>query len=381
MWVQNEDTSGLPDKVFHRSCAEIQLGEDTPAKSAAEALAAFHVADGFQIELVASEPKVVDPVAFDWGPDGKLWVVEMRDYPLGMDNHGKAGGVVRVLEDTHRDGHYDKSTVFLQGIRFPNGIMSWGKGVIISAAPDIIYAEDTDGDGVADVQRLLYTGFNQGNQQHRVNGFEYGLDNWVYAANGGSGGIVRSVKSNEELNLSGHDLRILPEEGVMELQPGATQFGRHRDDWGGWFGNDNSHWLWHYFLPERYVIRNPYLSVGSLSRQLARYPAGNRIFARSRPQQRFNWPGAQLEVTSACSATPYRTLSLGEILNVVSSFANRPTMSFTAKFLRTRASLLSAIAPFRKPTRSSSPRKITGAARSWSRPARMEPCTLPICTG
>ncbi|HLX70897.1 MAG TPA: PVC-type heme-binding CxxCH protein, partial [Verrucomicrobiae bacterium] len=311
LWVQNEDTSEWSNKVARRSFSELQLGEESPAKSTAEALASFHVAAGFQIELVASEPQIVDPVAFDWGPDGRLWVVEMRDYPLGMDNHGKPGGVVCVLEDTHGDGHYDKSTVFLEGIGFPNGIMPWGKGVLISAAPDILYAEDTDGDGKADVRRLLYTGFHEGNQQHRVNGFEYGLDNWVYAANGGSGGIVRSVARNEELDLRGHDLRIRPDEGVMELQPGATQFGRHRDDWGNWFGNDNSRWLWHYHLPERYLVRNPYLSVGSLSRQLANYPGSSRIFAVSRPQQRFNWPSALFEVTSACSATPYRDSVFG----------------------------------------------------------------------
>ena len=306
LFVQNEDTSGLPDKVARRSFKDLQVGGESSPRPPAEALAAFRVAPGFKVELVASEPLIVDPVAFDWGPDGRLWVVEMRDYPLGMDGNGKPGGVVRVLEDTHRDGHYDKSTVFLDGIGFPNGIMPWGKGVLVSAAPDIFYAEDTKGDGKADVRRLLYTGFREGNQQHRVNGFEYGLDDWVYAANGGSGGVVRSVGKNEQLNLRGHDLRLRPDEGLMELQPGATQFGRHRDDWGNWFGNDNSRWLWHYFLPEHYLTRNPYLAVGSLTRMLANYPGANRIFAASQPQQRFNWPGQLFEVTSACSATPYR---------------------------------------------------------------------------
>jgi putative membrane-bound dehydrogenase-like protein len=306
LWVQNEDTSSLPDKVVRLSLKELQLGDESPPKSPAEALASFRLAPGFKIELVASEPLIVDPVAFDWGPDGRLWVVEMRDYPLGMDGKGKPGGTVVVLEDTHGAGHYDKSTVFMEGIPFPNGIIPWGKGVLISAAPDIFYAEDTDGDGRADVRKLLYTGFREGNQQHRVNGFEYGLDNWVYAANGGSGGIVRSVGKDQELNLRGYDLRIRPKEGLMELQPGATQFGRHRDDWGDWFGNDNSRWLWHYYLPEHYLVRNPHLAVSSLTRLLANYPDSGRIFAVSRPQQRFNWPSQIFQVTSACSATPYR---------------------------------------------------------------------------
>ena len=306
LYVQNEDTAGLPDKIQRISFKELQLGGEAPAKPPAEALNSFRLAPGFKIELVVSEPLVLDPVAFDWTPDGRLWVVEMRDYPLGMDGKGKPGGVVRMLEDSKGDGHYDKSTIFLEGLRFPNGLMPWRKGLLISAAPDIFYAQDTDGDGKADVCQLLFTGFREGNQQHRVNGFEYGLDNWIYAANGGSGGTVRSVAKNMELNLRGHDLRFKPDDGSMELQPGATQFGRHRDDWGNWFGNDNSHWLWHYFLPEHYLSRNPHLAVGSLLKMLPDDPDPNRIFAIGRPQQRFNWPTQLYQVTSACSATPYR---------------------------------------------------------------------------
>src|SRR6516162_7950746 len=114
---------------------------------------------GFRVDLVASEPLIESPVAFDWGPDGRLWVVEMRDYPLGMDNKGKPGGRVVFLEDTDGDGRYDRSTVFLDGLLFPTGVMSWGKGVIVTCAPDIFYAEDADGDGRADKREVLFTGF------------------------------------------------------------------------------------------------------------------------------------------------------------------------------------------------------------------------------
>ena len=58
-------------------------------------------------------------MAFDWGPNGELWVAEMADYPKGMDNKGKHGGRVRLLIDTDNDGRYDKSTVFLDGLSFP----------------------------------------------------------------------------------------------------------------------------------------------------------------------------------------------------------------------------------------------------------------------
>src|SRR5437879_6173881 len=177
MWVQNEETAHLPDKVERRSFAQLlSIAEPSP-KSPEESLACIRVRPGFKVELVANEPLVVDPVAFDWGPDGKFWVVEMRDYPLGLDGHGQPGGVIKYLEDTDGDGRYDKATVFLENVNFPNGIMVWGQGVLVSAAPELCYAEDTDGDGKADVRKPILVGFNQGNQQNRVNGFEYGLDN------------------------------------------------------------------------------------------------------------------------------------------------------------------------------------------------------------
>ncbi|MEY2427757.1 MAG: hypothetical protein QOJ40_642, partial [Verrucomicrobiota bacterium] len=162
------------------------------------------------------------------------------------------------------------------------------------------YAEDTDGDGKADVRKTLFTGFNEGNQQHRMNGFDYGLDNWLYGANGDSGGKIG------EVDISGRDFRFRPGDRAFETQAGEAQFGRHRDDWGNWFGNNNSVWLWHYFLPEQYLKRNPYLAVPSTSRVLANYPDATRVFPVSAALQRFNDIGAMGHVTSANSAMPYR---------------------------------------------------------------------------
>src|SRR6185369_2929275 len=104
------------------------------------------------------------------------------------------------------------------------------------------------------LRNVLYSGFNEGNQQHRLNGFDYGLDNWLYGANGDSGGSISSsrpgTKKQPEVGIGGRDFRFRPTDGVFQAQPGETQFGRHRDDWGNWFGNNNSIWLWHYYLPE-----------------------------------------------------------------------------------------------------------------------------------
>lgn len=306
MWIQNEDTASLKDLVDRRSYDQLLGGLQPPAKSPQASLDAIHVRPGFKVELVAHEPLVMDPIAFEWGADGKFWVVEMGDYPLGIDGKGKSGGIVRFLEDTDGDGRFDKSTVFLEGVNFPTGVMPWGKGVLVSAAPEIFYAEDTDGDGKADVRKTILKGFREGNQQHRINGFEYGLDNWLYCANGDSGGLVTSVLTGQQLDLRGHDLRFRPDDGAIELVAGQTQFGRHRDDWGNWFGNNNPTWAWHYYLPENYLTRNSHLAVRTLKKYLANYPESTRVFAASRTLQRFNDIGMVNHVTSGNSVTPYR---------------------------------------------------------------------------
>jgi len=306
LWAQNEDTSQLPDVVDRRSFDELMAGRQPKPLSPEEGLASLHPRPGFKVDLVAHEPLIRSPVSFDWGADGKLWVVEMGDYPLGVDGKGKPGGIVRFLEDTNGDGIYDRSTVFLEGLNFPNGIIPWGKGVIISAAPEVFYAEDTDGDGKADVRRTLFSGFVEGNQQHRANGFDYGLDNWLHGANGESGGTVLSVATGKRVNINGHDFRLRPDDGAFEAEAGTTQFGRHRDDWGNWFGNYNSSWGWHYFLPEHYLARNSDLPVRTTKHFFAEYANATRVFQISPRMQRFNDVRMQNYVTAACSAMPYR---------------------------------------------------------------------------
>jgi len=300
IWWQNEFTANLPDVVDRRSFKQLLDFGGPKAKEPEESKKCFRVREGFEVQLVASEPQVQDPVAFAWGTDGKLWVAEMGDYPSGIN--GKPGGVVRWLEDTDGNGHYEKSTLFLDGLNFPNGVLAWGKGVLISAAPDILYAEDTTGDGKADVRRVLFTGFREGNQQHRMNGFALGLDNWIYAANGDSGGTITSKATGKRMNINGLDFRFKVT-GEFETVAGQTQFGRWRDDWGNWFGNNNPNWVWHYHVPIHYFARNPHLASPGMRRNVF---SNNRLFPISPRMERPNMPGAYGHVTSACSAQPYR---------------------------------------------------------------------------
>lgn len=287
------------------------LQPDDPPLSPAESLASILVREGYEIELVAAEPLVKDPVAIAWGADGRLWVAEMADYPLGMDGQGKPGGRIRFLEDTDGDGKYDRSTVFLDGVRFPTGIMPWREGVLITAAPEILYAEDADGDGRADKLEVLYSGFQEGNQQLRVNGLSWGLDNWIYCASGahhggyGADRKLLAVKTGETIALGSRDFRFRPDSGAMDPQSGPSQFGRNRDDWGNWFGEQNSYPLWHFVLQDHYLRRNPHFAPPDPRKQLVG-TNNPPVYPAKSPEKRFHSFEQSGRFTSACSAMVYR---------------------------------------------------------------------------
>lgn len=307
---------------------------------------------GFRAELVAAEPLVMDPIAFDFGPDGKLWVVEMGDYPSGLpgtDGKMKPSGRVVILEDTDGDGRYDERTVFLDDLNFPTGIMVWNKGVLITAAPDIFYAEDStpeDANRKADKRVTLFTGFAEGNQQHRVNGLRWGMDGWIYVANGDSGGMIKTVtqlpgdrvlESSETLDIRGRDIRIRPHTvrsthlGPIQVRPvdpkapavqlpetmdiweidrqsGQSQFGRDRDDFGNWFGNNNPNPGWHYALEDHYLRRNPHVAAPNprvdLTSDRTIFPI-SVVHSPSIENHRIS-PGQSTVHSSACSLTIYR---------------------------------------------------------------------------
>ncbi len=300
---------GLPSAAQDVSFRAIlsRLAPQDPQAS----LASLKVRPGFRVELVCSEPLVSDPIAIDWGPDGRLWVVEMGDYPQGGDTAAEAQGRIRFLEDTDQDGRYDRSTVFLEGLNFPTGVMVWKRGVLITCAPDILYAEDTDGDGRADRREVLYHGFVVANPQHQVNALRWGLDNWIYGANGDNGGIITSLKTGTQVDIHARDFRIRPETGELETETGMAQYGRCRDDWGNWFGGRNLQPSWHCALDDQYLRRNPYLIPPDPCIDLMDPPTCARVYPISSPLPRFNEFWTMNRFTAACGISVYRDDLLG----------------------------------------------------------------------
>jgi putative membrane-bound dehydrogenase-like protein len=266
-----------------------------------------------RIELVACEPQIESPVAMQFDEDGRLWVVEMPDYPNGPGKGEKPHGRIKILEDKDGDGFYETATVFADNLLFANGLMRWKDGVIVTAAPHIVWLRDTTGAGKCDKSEVLYEGFTAQNPQLRVSHPVLGMDGWVYCANGLRGGKVKAAGDPKApvVDLSGRDFRFDPLSGKYEAISGLGQFGNCFDDWGNRFVCDNRHHLRHVVMPHWGLEKNPYLTAPEVHQDISvldldpgPLSSGGRVYPISN-----NWTTSNLHAarfTAACGVHIYR---------------------------------------------------------------------------
>jgi putative membrane-bound dehydrogenase-like protein len=288
-----------------------------PPLSPAEAIKHFRLHPGLKIELVAAEPAVQSPVAMVFDEQGRLFVVEMPDYPNGPKPGQKPEGRIKQLFDRDRDGVYESASVFADGLLFANGLLPWKGGFIVTCAPHILYLKDTDGDGKADVRDVWFEGFATENPQLRVSHPILGLDGYVYVVNGLRGGkVVRAGKANTKpVDLSGMDFRFDPNNlDRYEAVSGLGQFGNTFDDLGNRFVCDNRHHLRHIVIENRYLKRNPHLAARAVVHDISELEdgeagSGGKIYPLSQ-----NWTTSNLHAgrfTAACGVFIYREGKLG----------------------------------------------------------------------
>lgn len=271
----------LPLLVFAAHAAE-----RTKALSPEEALKAFQLEPGLRIELVAAEPLVVDPVAFCFDEQQRLFVVENRGYPGAVNNGDTTTlGRIAMLTDTDGDGRYDKRTDFATGLGFINGIMPWRGGFFVTAAPDILYLKDTNGDGVADEKRVVLTGFDVSKStQLRTSHPTLGFDGRVYVTSGLVGGKVTSPEHPERapVTFTPRDGRFDPDTLEFENTGGRGQFGLTFDAFGRRFVCSNRHPVLQIMLEPWQLRRNPNLAFAEMVQETSKVEAEAKVFPISR---------------------------------------------------------------------------------------------------
>ncbi len=223
-------------------------------------MATFKFADPeLEISLIASEPDIISPVDMAWGPGGSLYVVEMTGYPI-TENKGK----IKKLTDPDGDGRYTLESVYAEGLNFPASIMYYRGGLLVADAPDILFLYDADNDGVAEQKEVFITGFVPGNQQYRANALQWGLDNWIYGANGRAGGKLRFGGDTNIVNIDSRDFRVKPFTKEIQAISGLSQFGLAMDNWGNRFISYNHRFARQVMLEEEHLLRNPALTTDAV---------------------------------------------------------------------------------------------------------------------
>lgn len=273
----------------------------SPALTPAEELASFQIEPGLQIQLVAAEPMVQDPVVITFDEDGRLWVVEMRGFMTSIDGEGEKEptGRVSVLEDTNGDGQMDKSTIYLDSLIMPRALALVPGGALVAENQALWLTQDTNGDLKADSKTLIdQTYAGSALPEHSGNGLWRGMDNWYY-----------NVKSRLRYRLA---------DG--KWQRDSTEFrgqwGISHDDEGRLIYNYNWSQLHADLVPPNYLSRNKHhtpttgidhgLTTDRRIYPIRPNPAVNRGYIPGTLDEE----GKLLEFTAACSPLFYRGTAL-----------------------------------------------------------------------
>lgn len=317
------------------ACQEKEKPKIALSEELQKALNSIQVMDGFEVELVAAEPLLGDPVAMEIDEDGNWYVAEMPGYPLDLSKKGQ----IRKLIDTNDDGYPDKSIVFADSLTLPMGLMRWKKGIIVADSPNILYFEDTDGDQKADKREVILTGFSLSNPQHNMNTPKLGIDNWIYLGHSGAinsfsyenifgdkGTEIRYPGKADAAflpkNGNGRNVRFKPDSYEIESLSGETQYGHTTDPWGRRFYTDNADHLFHEVIDARYVNANKNLVIAEAMEKIPDHGDACEVYPISEN------PNHQLltdigVVTSSCGITWYDGGAFGEAFNNV-TFVGEP---------------------------------------------------------
>jgi putative membrane-bound dehydrogenase-like protein len=232
----------------------------TSALSPEQEMATFQLHEAFAIEPFVVEPEVLSPVDMVFDGRGNIYVVEMGDYPYDA-KPGNFKGRIRLLKDTNGDGKVDKSYVFAEALPSATSVLPWKGGIIVTAAPDILYLKDTNGDFKADMREVLFSGFFAKNSEAQITSLRFGPDNWVYANNNGQAGTITSKKNPEKpaVHVAGGNFRFRPDLGLFEAESGTGQFGQALDDAGHRFYTQNTLHIQQSPIAWRYAHRHDFM--------------------------------------------------------------------------------------------------------------------------
>lgn len=278
---------------------------DTPA--------GFILNPEFNMELVASEPLIFDPIEMKFTENGDAFVMEMPGYPMK-----DAGSRLILLKDANDDGIYDKRYVYADNLGVATSFLPYLDGFLVASPPNLLWLKDTDNDGIADERKIIMSGFSNENLQHNYNSLTYGLDNWVYAANGGnSGKAYFENQPDNRLDLRNGDLRInLEKEQIVRVGQSSGGFKITFDEWGHMYETHNMEHISQLVFEDRYTENLPGNPSNALVNISDHEEKGtSRIYPIGEQETRVNHPEQSGYFSGACGITYYGGGSFSQEFN------------------------------------------------------------------
>ena len=235
-----------------------------------ESKAAWQIHDGYEIQLVASEPVVCDPVDVVWNEKGEMFVAEMRDYPLPAEG-GDFLSRIRLLKDKDDDGVMDSATTWADNLDHVQGLLPLNGGLIATTRNAILFLKDTDGDGKADKKKKLFEQNAPRHNQLQVSSPRWGLDNAIYFNNGlDLKEIYPADSPDAKIDAKSRNLRFDPYTEKLTTVGGRGQFGASLDDWNRRYFSTNRNPIIHTVFPSFAASRNPHAAITQIQEDLDR---------------------------------------------------------------------------------------------------------------
>jgi putative membrane-bound dehydrogenase-like protein len=295
-----------------------------------ESLKRIQIDGPYEVQLVAAEPLVLDPVECTWDAQGRMYVADMRDYPLGPPNAGDPWlSRIQLLTDEDGDGRMDKAVTFADHMDNVQGLLPYNGGLIATTRSQVLFLKDTNGDNVADEIRPLIKGFNPRHAQLQVSAPRWGLDGCVHFNNGlDAKEIYPADKPTDVVNIPGSNFKWDPRTDKITPTGGKGQYGGAFDDWGHHFYCSNRNPLMFTVMPYEAMMRNPNAGITQNFEDIAPFGADTRVFPL---QITHTTADAHAGTNTACSGLGvYRGQLMPEMKNNV--FVPDPTGQLVTRY-------------------------------------------------
>lgn len=258
-------TSKLPSVETNYKTGQHKTGEEYLYGQ--DALDKIHVAEGYKVELFASEtdfPDLANPVQLSFDDKGRLWVAVMPTYPHYKPGDSKPNDKLIILEDTDKDGKADKQIIWADNLHIPVGFELSAEGVYVSQGTNLILLSDTDGDDKADKKEILLSGFDDHDTHHVISAFCADPSGSIFMGEGVFLHTNVETAYGTVRGTAGGFYRYNPKRHHLERNaqiPIPNPWGIAFDDWGQNFYLETSgtklSWMMPSSIKPAYGLNNP----------------------------------------------------------------------------------------------------------------------------